>query len=792
MMRGYPIPYRTGAATLLVLAALLLALPGAVGAQGGSNPTVTVTEIRVEGNVSTSRSLILVSSGLAEGRAYDLASFTDATGRAIRQLWRLGLFSDVEIWAEQLGGTGSSFDAVLIIRVVERPKVASITFQGNDDLKRRELLEAAGLREGTAQGPSSIARAMDRIREKYREEGRLRAELDYEFLYTDSDSTLANLAVSIEEGPKVGITDIEVLGNRALSDRQVKGPMETGTGFLFFSRGKYDRRTLEEDKERIAQAYADRGYLDARVVADSLAYDEDGKDMTVVLTVDEGEQYTLGSLTWEGLSVIDSTEVAEVVQSRPGEAYSEGRIRADLQAVNGLYFEEGYVYANVVPQESYEGRTVHLTMMVREGEPANVAHIFITGNTKTKEHVIRRELLLKPGDRFSNSLFQRSIREVMALNFFANVELDPPPTPTASGDLDVTIKVTEKPTGQATMGAGFSERDGLIGNLGLSLPNLFGNGQELDFQWDFGRIRRTISFGFTEPWFMNTPTLVGFNIYSSELFWTTFYKQKRQGFSFRVGRRLRWPDDYFRTSVGYRVEDTSFLDFSQNYNPSPAYDLRQYDWPIRNSSVSWTVSRDSRDQPEFPTSGSSNSLRIEVAGGPFGGDEQYVKWDLSQSFFTPAWWNLVMNMRIRAGLVEGYTGYGQSGFVPFQAKYLPGGTSFDGQIRGYENRRVGPKDRDGLEVGGQSLLIFTLEYTFPLAQAQSLYGLFFAEAGNAWQDLGDTDPFDLRRSVGFGLRMFTPLVGLIGFDFAYGLDHFVDGRRQGRWVPHFQFGYQFY
>lgn len=792
-MRGYLTPGRAGTATLLVLTVMLTILPGRVRGQGADAPAVTVTEIRVEGNSpQTNRSLILISSGLAEGRSYDLAEFTDATGRAIRQLWRLGLFSDIEIWAEQLGGTATRFDAVLIIRVTERPKVGSITFQGNEDLKRRELLETSGLREGGAVGPSTIAQALDRMREKYREEGRLRAQLDHELLYTDADSTIANLVVSIDEGPKVGITDIEILGNEALSDRQVKNAMETGTGFLFFTRGKYDRRTLEEDKQRIAETYADRGYWDARVVADSLAYDEDGKDMTVVLTVDEGEQYTLGSITWEGLTVIDSTEVAEAVQSQPGEPYSRAQLEADMQAVNALYFEEGYVYAQLLDQPSFDGRTVHLTMRVREGEPANVAHIFISGNTKTKEHVIRRELLLKPGDRFSNSLFQRSIREVMALNFFANVELDPPPTPTPSGDLDVTIKVTEKPTGQATMGAGYSERDGLIGNLGLSLPNLFGNGQQLDFQWDFGRIRRTVSFGFTEPWFLNTPTLVGFNVYSSEFFWTTFYKQKRQGFSLRVGRRLRWPDDYFRTSVGYRIEDTSFLDFSSAYNPSEAYDLRRYDWPIRNSSVSWTVSRDSRDRPEFPTKGSANSLRIEVAGGPFGGDEQYVKWDLSQSFFTPAWWNLVMNMRIRAGLVEGYSGYGQSGFVPFQAKYLPGGTSFDGQIRGYENRRVGPKDRDGLEVGGQSLLIFTLEYTFPLAQAQSLYGLFFAEAGNAWLDLGDTDPFDLRRSVGFGLRMFTPMLGLIGFDFAYGFDHFVDGRRQGRWVPHFQFGYQFY
>jgi outer membrane protein insertion porin family len=520
--------------------------------------------------------------------------------------------------------------------------------------------------------------------------------------------------------------------------------------------------------------------------------------MTLILTVDEGEPYFLGDLTWDGVSVLDQADVDEAVTMKKGDRFSELRVGEMMAAVQSLYFDKGYVYAFIDPVPAYgpedqEGkRVVDVVMRVIENEPARVAHINVLGNTKTKDHVIRREILLKPGDTFSRVLFERSIREVMSLNYFANVELDPPPTPTANGDLDVSIKVTEKPTGQATMGAGWSERDGLIGNLGVQLPNLFGNGQQFSFTWDFGRIRRTISFGFTEPWFLNTPTLVGFNVYDSELFWTTFYKQKRRGFSFQVGRRLRWPDDYFRTSVGYRLEDVIFSDFSANYNPSPDFDLRQFDWPIRGSAVSWTIYRDSRDRPEFPTQGSINSLRVEVAGGPFGGDQQFVKWDMSQSFYFQSFASFVLNMRVKAGLVEGFSGWGREAFVPFNEKYLAGGTSFDGQIRGYENRRVGPQDQDGLEVGGQSLLIFTLEYTFPIAPQQSLFGLVFADAGNSWIDLGDTDPFDLRRSVGFGVRMFTPLVGLIGFDFAYGFDHFENGRRVGRWVPHFQFGQQFF
>lgn len=761
--------------------------------QAGASVQLTITEIRVEGMQLYSEDLVRVTSGLAPGRTYSLNEFQDATSRAVRQLWRLGLFSDVQLYGIQTEGTN---DLVLIIRVEELPSLSTITFKGNDALKRKKLLEAWRIREGSTIGPNRVADGVERIRTKYREEGYLRADIASEILPANADSTRVNVVLTVDEGPKVGIGRIVIEGNEALSDRQLRKTMETGTGFLFLSRGKYDRSVVEQDKDRIAERYAEAGYLDARVVSDSLAFSKDGKKLTLILRVNEGEPYFLRSLSWEGVSVLDMDKVEAVQMIRGGQRFNRAKLMETLAAVQALYFDEGYVYAQIDPQSYFDAeegrRVVDVVMRVVENEPARVAHINIFGNTKTKDHVIRREILLKPGDIFSRTRFERSLREVMALNFFANVELDPPPSPTPRGDLDVSIKVTEKPTGQATMGAGFSERDGLIGNIGLSLPNLFGNGQALSFTWDFGRIRRTIQFGFTEPWLFNTPTLVGFNVYNSEFFWTTFYKQKRRGGSVRVGRRLRWPDDYFRTSLSYRLEDIIFGDFSESYNPSPAFDLRRFDWPIRGSALSWTITRDSRDRPEFPTQGSINSLRVEVAGGPFGGDQQYVKWDLSQSFFFPSWWNFVMNMRIRAGLVQEFSGWGREGFVPFNEKYLPGGTSFDGQIRGYDNRRVGPLDRDGLEVGGQSLLIISLEYTFPIAPEQSLFGLVFADAGNAWLDLADTDPFDLRRSVGVGVRMFTPLVGLIGFDFAYGFDHFENGRRVGRWMPHFQFGAQFF
>jgi outer membrane protein insertion porin family len=292
-----------------------------------------------------------------------------------------------------------------------------------------------------------VATAVDRIRQEYEKDGYLQVELNPELVPMEEDSSRVNLIVSVTEGSKVGIRSIRIVGNRALSDRQVRRAMETDTGFWILSRGDYDRQKLIEDRERIAQRYGEAGFMDARVVSDSIAYDRKRKNITLYVTVEEGEPYTLRSLTWEGVKLFDEEQVRGVIVARTGERYNETRVGESQAGLQALYLEEGYVYTDVTPNPSYEGHEIDIVLSVYEGEPANVAHIYISGNTKTKDHVIRREVLLKPGERFSRNRFERSLREVMALNFFANVELDPPPAPTDNGDLDVSIKVTASGTG---------------------------------------------------------------------------------------------------------------------------------------------------------------------------------------------------------------------------------------------------------------------------------------------------------------------------------------------------------
>ncbi len=445
-----------------------------------------------------------------------------------------------------------------------------------------------------------------------------------------------------------------------------------------------------------------------------------------------------------------------------------------------MYQEQGYLYTQILDRQVPSDSLINLEFEFIEGQPARVHKIIITGNTKTKEKVIRRELVIKPGQIFKRSAFLRSHREVYYLNFFGNVIPDYRTLP--NGDIDLVFQVEEKPTGQAQVGVGYSEQDKLVGTIGLGVPNLFGNGQNLDFNWDFGKTTQNIRIGFTEPWFLDTPTSAGFDLYQTSRTWSSYYTEVRRGGDLRLGRRLSWPDDYFRIYWKYRLEDVEYKNFSNSYNPSQEYDLRLIDWPQRTSSTTFTLIRDSRDLPEFATMGSVHSISSEFAGGVLGGDVNYHKHIFDSSWYFQNLWKITLMLKTKAGIVDTYT---SSQKVPFSERFMPGGTSYDGMIRGYDNRSVGPTE-NGSEIGGKTMLIFTAEYQFPVVE-QQIYGLLFMDAGNAWKSLAETDITDLKRSAGVGIRIVAPMIGVIGFDLAYGFDNLAGGE----WHPHFQLGTSF-
>lgn len=745
-----------------VLVVLLVLALGYAGV--GETAAVKVLDIEVEGNKRSDESLIVTMSGLRVGEEISVEDVQDA----IRQLHSLGIFKDIKFLAQEQTPEGVRLKIV----VEEYPVLKKLSIEGNEQVDMKTIKEELNLAEGQVISSRDIKRGQKRILSLYEDKGYLLATVNPRTFESDEEGKII-LKYEIDEGKKVKVKHIEILGNKAFDDDKLKDQMKTKEDRWWRS-GDFKEEQFREDLEKIAHFYRTEGYRDAEVIDHSISYDERKEHMTINITVFEGKRYRMGEVKWEGNRLYSDEELFRWVEFEEGDVYDQKKFDQTLNNLYSAYQEKGYLYANISPDEEIEGGVINLTFRITEGNPARVRRINITGNTKTKEKVIRRELVIKPGDIFRRSALERSQRKLYQLNFFQDVRIIPEPL--ENGDIDLTFKVKEKSTGQANIAAGYSERDGPIGSIGISIPNLFGNGQRLDFNWDFGTRYGQIRLGFTEPWLFDTPTSAGFDLYKFNRIWTAKdyeYEEERTGGFVRLGRRLTWPDDYFRIYWKYRLEEVDYS--GDDTYPSPLKEEIGRP-PEITSSMAITVMRDSRDLPEFATKGSLNSYSLEFAGGPLQGDVGYHKHLIDSNWYLPVFWKLVLLLKGKAGFTQGFD---EPGEVSLSERFFPGGLSHDGIIRGYEDRSVGP------EVGGRSMLTLTAELQFPLVEKQ-VYGILFADAGEAWKGLGGTNPFDLRRSVGFGFRVVAPMLGLIGFDIGYGLDE-----GGGQWRPHFQMGRSF-
>ncbi len=741
-----------------------------------SAQVLTISRVEVEGNKSADKSLVLLASGLTPGSNVELTSIQ----RAIKRIYGLGLFSDVAITAAQ-----TEAGVVLTIKLKEYPKLGRLEITGNKKFKNQEIEEKLGLKPGMQISPQQVKEGINTIQGLYRDKGYAATKVQSELKPGPKEEEVV-LDYKIDEGQKVKIKKIYVQGNRAFSEGKVRKQMKTKQASLLRS-GEFKSDKYQEDKERITDFYRKNGYLDAEVLSDSIWFDPTGKDMYIRLILSEGERYKFGQVSFHGNTIFQEEKLRQLVKFRPGEFYGQKKYEETLTELNNLYQEEGYIYVQVLDNTSTQGDTVNIDYRITEGVPANIHFVRIEGNIKTKEKVIRRELSVFPGQRFHRSILLRSLRDVMYLNYFSNVTPDIEVLP--NGDIDLIIKIEEKQTGTINFGAGYSQVDKLVGSIGLGIPNFMGNGQNVQLNWEFGKTTNSLQLSFTEPWFRDTPTSLELDLYKVNRRWYSDFTEGRTGFGLRVGRRLSWPDNYSRLYARYRLENVRYFDFSDtyliNYKDSP-YGLQYIKWPQVTSSMDFTFLRDSRDLPQFATSGSVLTYNVELAGGILGGNWSYHKHIFEFTKYAKTIWKFVLMAKVRAGLIDGYD---RNSSIPYSERFAPGGTDPDGMVRGYPDAWIGPRDENGNLIRGRSLLVYNLEYQFPLVE-QQIYALLFADAGNAWMTGRQFSPVSFRRlkkSAGFGFRMVVPSLGTIGFDFGYGFDY----TGKDKWRPHFQFGRPF-
>jgi len=753
-----------------------------------------VEEIEIQGDLRrVAESLIRTTAGVEPG----IELSQENVQEALRSLQGLNVFEDIQLWAEQ---TESGSGLKLIIVVKEYPTLKGVRFKGHKEIKEREMKEAVVLIAGQVVAPKDVARGRQRILKLYEDKGYLSALVEGTLFDGEAEGEVY-LQYDITEGEKVKIAAITITGNEHLSSGKLQKQMETKPK-RWWRGGEFKADVFAEDKQRMLAYYRSLGYQQAAIVRDSIYYDDTRQRLFIDLEVDEGDQYFVGEFTWDGNELFDEVQLASALGIGHGEVFQYSAPELAYLAKQA-YYERGYLDTEIIPHEIIHGDSIDVAFQIFEGEPWRIRRIDFAGNVKTREKVLRREIALMPGDVFKQSQLEESQRRLFMLGYFKDVQVNEQTSP--FGDekfIDLNFVVEEQRTGAASMGAGYSDRDKLVGQLGLQIPNFRGLGQNLDFSWEFGTRREQFLFGFTEPWLLDTPTSLSFRVYKLNQQYLNSFDFKRNSVSLRVGRRLQKPSNT-TVSLGYELRDERYADFSSGYDQTDASFS-----PRTTSSFELTARRDTRDLPDFPTSGSVLSYSPELASSFIAGDTDFHRHEVIANYYRPSWWKFVIALETKFALIDGFSKFDDEN-ISFWDKFTPGGIDWwDGQVRGYPDASLGPRfsavtdssgkdtgklaeDVFGTNIGGRSMMTINLEYRFPITERQVI-GLAFFDAGNAWAGVGDFNPTDLRKSIGVGFRVLTPMLGMIGFDFAYGLDRRkVDGKRPGI-STHFQFGPRFF
>ncbi|MCF7800633.1 MAG: outer membrane protein assembly factor BamA [Candidatus Marinimicrobia bacterium] len=766
---------------------------------------VNIYNITVVGNTTASPDVIIQNSGLRPGTEVN----ADAFGDAVRQLWNLGLFSDIKIIADQQTPEG----IYLIISVEEYPRLEKIVLEGNKKIKSDDIEEELKLYTGQVLSPNAVYEAQRKIEQMYLDKGYLLAEVTPSTFEGEKENT-RGIRFEIKENKKVKVFDINFIENVELSDWKLRRQMEKikqERWWKFWAEAEYSIANLRADESKIVDYYKSQGFRDAEIVRDSIYYSEDMKKMFVDIRVYEGAQYKYGDITISGNTLFPTENILKALNIERGDIYNSENLLEKIEAnVRGPYMDRGYLYAQVNTVEIPVAEdTVDLKLDIVEYSPVKVRHINIVGNDKTKENVIRRELRVFPGDQFSRTALMRSQREIMILNYFNNVV--PDVIPVDDDEIDLEFAVEEKQTGMATASAGYSERDGMIGTLGMQFPNFLGNGQQLSFNLQRAYSYRSFSVSFTEPWLFDTPNLLGVSLFDTDRtrgdlnsyfgattssYSYTPYDMHSTGGSLTFGRRFRWPDNYFRGRWIFQAMRN-------------LYDLdKVYDWSIFNQvnpanlettsglSLRQIITRDSRNAPEFPTAGSVLNLSTTYSGGLLGGNESFFKQEASLEWYSPLGHeNLTWRNRGEMGYLTPLDD-DLTHIIPYDEYFFMGGAGliWGTALRGYPERSVRPPTTAGIWYGGKSLFKVTSELRLKLSPNPLLYLLLFAEAGNTWRDWNETNFYDLKRSVGFGGRIIMQPIGLLGIDLGWGFDRESLGLDKASWRSpevHFIFGQQF-
>ncbi len=685
----------------------------------------------------------------------------EKTNDDIKNIYKLGYFDDVRAEIEPFEG-----GMKLIYVVKEKPTIVKIELQGNDEFDDAKLKEKMTITSGSIADAVLIQDNAAKLRAFYEEEGYWLSRIVPVIRVISPDEV--TLTYQIEEKNKVKIKKIRMDGNKVFSAKKIKGVMDTKEWGIFSfitSSGYYKKEKMDIDIEKIKDLYFNNGYIKVALGEPLIELTDDEKRMFITIPISEGEQYRISSIELTGNTVFSDGDVRKRIMMLPDEPFSKEKLRKDIFSISELYSETGYalitVNPDVIPDET--NKTVKLVLNISEGDRFRIGRIEISGNTKTRDKVIRREVRLDEGDIFNSALIKRSYERINNLNFFESVELNPKPQP-AEKLVDLDISVKERPTGFFSVGGGYSSVEQFIAMIELTQGNLFGGGQFVKVRAELGGRTTLYDISFKDPWFLDKPVSFSINVYNLKREYID-YDKDATGFSIALGKRF---SEYWFSDVSYNFEDAKI----SNVSDDASVVIKDQEGSSTTSSITPSIVRDSRNNYLDPRRGSRNSLYTTFAG--LGGTNKFIKGEIDSAWYFPVFSSSVM-VRGRFGYATGYS----SQELPLYERFYVGGIY---TVRGLDYGEAGPEDKGtGDPIGGTEELIFNLEYIFPLLSVIRLKGVVFFDAGNSYESFKNFP--ELRYTTGAGVRWISPM-GPIRLEWGYNLD-----RQPGEKASRFEFAF---
>jgi outer membrane protein insertion porin family len=730
-----------------------------------------VSKIAITGNKYIEKDAILLSIFTKPGDVFSPEQLQED----LKRIYQMGYFEDVRV-----SSTDAAEGKEVTFLVVERPTVKEIQINGNKNVKLEDIQKVMETKIRTVLDLNKVTGDVSRIRKVYTDKGYYNISVSYKLKPIGTDET--SVIFQIAEGKTSKVKKITFTGNKAIPSKQLKKYMATREKNIlsfFTTAGVFKEDDLEKDVDRLTAYYYGQGFLQAKVDLPHVEFKDDG--IHINFNVYEGNQFTIGDVDVKGDMIRDKAFFLSKIKSTPGKVFNSNVLNDDLVAIKGVYAEEGYAFADVSPLTDIkpEEKKVNLAFAIEKGEKTYLEKIKITGNNRTRDYVIRREVRLTEGSVYNSKEIDRSKQEVNNLGFFEEVKFNTEPG-SAANKVNLNVEVKERPTGQFSIGAGYSSADSLMGMFQISQNNFRGKGQQLTFMANVGGRSSRYDISFTEPWWRGTRTSVGFDLYNTSQ-WYEDFERNAQGLYLRMGFPVQ-RYDYTRLNLGYRFEQ---VDIS-NVNDEASLAIQQQKGTSTTGAVTTTLVRDSRDDRFNTRSGTYNSITTELAG--IAGTNKFMGLILSSAKYFPLRWDTVFMVKGTIGYLFGYGGKD----VPLSDKFFLGGLD---SMRGFKDRTLAPRqkrpdtknrfyfkngipyynenytgdnndynsndyyyydnNKDYDVVGGCKEIYFNFEYSFPVMKEAGITGILFADVGNAYRQ-SEGYLSDLRYDFGVGVRWFSP------------------------------------